>query len=157
MSSCEPKSAIAQQFTFSRYKNRNPVQVLVGCIPPGLIIFLSLAYGRSTSDRQCVERSSFNSLRDPGDEIMTDKGFNVEDIFVVANIKLNVLKFLKKGNQFNNSVVVHDRKVSSKRVHVEREIGLMKTFKILCQPMYIPKTALTFEIICVCSTFCNFK
>ena len=88
---------------------------------------------------------------------MTDKGFNVEDIFVVANIKLNMPTFLKKGNRFDNSVVVHDRKVASKRVHVERVIGLIKTFKILCQPMDITNIALASEIIFVCGMLCNFK
>ena len=92
----KPKPVIAQQFTFSSYKNRNTVKVLVGYTPSGLVTFLSPAFGGSTSDRQCVERSSRNTLCDPGDEIMAKKGFNVEDIFVVKNIKLNMPIFLKK-------------------------------------------------------------
>ena len=71
----------AQQSTFSTYKNRNTVNILVGCTPGGLISYISPAYGGSTSDRQIIERSKIPKFCDPGDSIMADKGFNVQDIF----------------------------------------------------------------------------
>ena len=58
----KPKSATAQQSTFSSYKNRNTVKVLVGCAPSGLVTFLSPTYGGSTSDRQC-EKRIFNVIQ----------------------------------------------------------------------------------------------
>ena len=46
-----PKAPAAQQMTFSTYKNRNTVKVLVGVTPGGLVSFVSDAYGGSASDR----------------------------------------------------------------------------------------------------------
>ena len=56
MSSKKPKDPRAQQATFSSYKNRNTLKVLVGSTPGGLVNDVSPAYGGCTSDRQTVER-----------------------------------------------------------------------------------------------------
>ena len=77
----KPANSIAQRCTFSTYKNRNTVKVLVGSTPGGLISYLSPAYGGSTSDRQIVERSRLVEMCDASDSIMADKGFNVQDLF----------------------------------------------------------------------------
>ena len=53
--------------------------------------------------------------------------------------------------------VLRDRKISSKRVHIERLIGLAKTFKILKGPLNSTETKLASEIAYVCLTLCNFR
>jgi hypothetical protein len=55
--------------------------VLVGTTPGGLVSFVSPAYGGSASDRQIVEATNLVKLCDPYDEVMADKGFNVDDMF----------------------------------------------------------------------------
>jgi hypothetical protein len=40
----KPKSPIAQQATFSTYKNRNTIKLLVGATPGGLVNYVSPAY-----------------------------------------------------------------------------------------------------------------
>jgi len=50
-----------------------------------------------------------------------------------------------------------DRKISSKRVHIERIIGLMKTYKILVSPLPASETMLASHIVTVCVTLCNFR
>lgn len=119
--------------------------------------YVSPAYGGSTSDTQIVERSSLLNLCDPGDSIMADKGFNVQDMFVHRNIQINMPTFFKKKNRMACSTVIQDRKISSKRVHIERIIGLAKTFKILVEPMNSSETKLSSHITFVCFMLCNFK
>ena len=86
--------------------------------------------------RPRVERSSLPSMCDPGDEIMTDKGFNVEDMFIPYHVAINIPTFFKKKNRMSNETVIKDRKIASKRVHIERIIGLAKTYKILRDPIW---------------------
>ncbi|XP_052213324.1 uncharacterized protein LOC127849625 [Dreissena polymorpha] len=153
----KPKNPTAQQATFSTYKNRNTVKVLVGSTPGGLISYVSPAYGGATSDRQIVERSSLTRLCSKSDSIMADKGFNVQDIFAPHDVHINIPTFFKKQNRISNETAIKDRKISSKRVHVERIIGLGKTYKILTEPLTSTETKLSSEIIFVCFMLCNFR
>lgn len=153
----KPKLPIAQQSTFSSYKNRNTVKVLVGCSPGGLVSYLSPAYGGSTSDRQIVERTNLTTICDPGDSIMADKGFNVQDLFAPSDVRINIPTFFKKQNRMSGKTVMRDRRISSKRVHIERIIGLAKTFKILKTPLNRTETVLSSDIIFVVFMLCNFK
>jgi hypothetical protein len=153
----KPKPPIAQQSTFSTYKNKNTVKVLVGSTPGGLLSFVSPAYGGSASDRQLVERSPLLDLCEPGDSVMSDKGFNVQDLFAPKDITVNIPTFFRKRNRMSGKTVLRDRKISSKRVHIERLIGLAKTYKILKGPLNTTETKLASEIIFVCFTLCNFR
>ncbi len=94
---------------------------------------------------------------DPGDEVMGDKGFNVEDMFGPYGVTLNIPTFFRKKNRMSGATVMRDRKVSSKRVHVERVIGLAKTYKILTEPMNTIESSLSTQIIGVVFFLCNFR
>jgi hypothetical protein len=153
----KPKQPILQQATFSTYKNRNTVKVLVGCSPGGLVSFCSHAFGGTSSDRQIAERSALRTLREPGDSIMADKGFNVQDLFVPYNVSINIPTFFAKKNRMSGEIVMKDRKIASKRVHIERIIGLAKTFKILREPMNNTESNLATQILQVCFYLCNFR
>ena len=153
----KPKSPIAQQATFSTYKNKNTIKLLVGATPGGLVNYVSPAYGGSTSDRQICERSNLLTLCDKGDSIMADKGFNVQDLFAPYDVTINIPTFFRKKNRMTGKTVLKDRAISSKRVHIERIIGLAKTYKILKEPLNVTETKLASEITFVCFMLCNFK
>ncbi|KAL5006306.1 hypothetical protein ScPMuIL_015112 [Solemya velum] len=144
------KQPIVQQATYSTYKNRNTVKALVGVTPGGLVSYISDIYGGSASDRQICERSTLMRCMDSGDSIMADKGFNVQDLFIPCNVTVNLPAFFKKKNRMSGREVVKDRKIASKRVHVERIIGLAKTFKILSCPFSIADAPISDAIICSC-------
>ena len=57
--------------------------------------YCSDAYGGAASDRQIVERSSLAQMCDPGDSLMADKGFNVQDLFENVDVKINIPSFFK--------------------------------------------------------------
>ena len=83
---------------------------LVSASPGGLISYIS-AFGGSTSDRQNVERSNLFTLCDPGDSIMSDKGFNVQDLFAPFHVAINIPTFFRKRNRLTGNIVLHDRKI----------------------------------------------
>lgn len=153
----KPKAPLAQQSTFSTYKNRNTVKVMVGATPGGLVSFVSPAYGGSTSDRQIIERGSMPNKCDPGDSVMADKGFNVQDLFAPYDVSVNIPSFFHKKNRLSGKTVQKDRKIASKRVHIERIIGLGKTYKILVEPMNHSEMLLATDIIFICYALCNFR
>lgn len=107
-----PNKPVAQQATFSTYKNRTTMKSLIGSTPGGLISYISPAFAGSTSDRQIVERSSLPQMCDMNDELMADKGFNVEDIFLPYHVSINIPTFFKKKTCMSNETVQRDRKIS---------------------------------------------
>jgi hypothetical protein len=153
----KPSNPRAQRATFSSYKNRNTAKVVVGSTPGGLISYVSPAYGGSASDRQIIERSGLPQMCDMGDSIMADKGFNVQDLFAANDVTVNIPSFFRKKNRMSGKQVLADRKIASKRVHIERLIGLMKTYKILLSPLPPAETALASQIVSVCVMLCNFR
>jgi hypothetical protein len=153
----KPSDPLAQRATFSTYKNKNTVKTVVGASPGGLITFVSPVYGGATSDRQIVERCGLVDKCDPGDSVMADKGFNVQDLFALNDVHVNIPAFFKKKNRMTGEQVQRDRKVSSKRVHIERLIGMAKTYKILVNGFSASETVIARHIISVCFMLCNFR
>lgn len=153
----KPSPPLAQQVTFSKYKNKNTVKNVVGITPGGLCCFISSSYGGSATDRQIIERSNISKLCDPGDIVLADKGFDIEDLLASNGVKLNIPSFFKKKSQISCETVKKDRKISSKRVHVERGIGLAKTYDILKGPLNGTETLLFDDIVYVCFMLCNFR
>lgn len=109
----KPARPVAQQATFSTYKNRNTLKIIIGITPGGLISFVSPVVGGSTSDRQLIEMTSLAQNCDPFDEIMADKGFNVDDLFAPYQVGINIPTFFKKKNRMSCQTVMRDRTVAS--------------------------------------------
>lgn len=149
-----------QSTTFSSYKNCNTVKTMIGCTPRGAVCFVSDSYGGSTSDRQMIERSPLctnASMFASGDSIMADRGIMVQDLFAVKDVKVNTPHMLRGKSQLEPHEVIHDRRVASKRIHIERVIGLAKTFKILRNKMSLRKLRDAGKIVFVCFVINNFR
>ena len=72
-------------------------------------------------------------------------------------IQSNISIFFKKRNRISGKIISSDRKVSSKRVHIERIIGLGKTYKILTNSLKSTETKLSSHIAYCCFMLCNFR
>ena len=153
----KPGAPTAQQVTFSSYKNRNTAKAVVGITPGGLVSHLSETYGGAASDRQITERDNLTQKMEPGDSYMADKGFDVQDIFAPYTAKGNIPSLFRKKNRMSGACVLKDRVIGCKRVHVERVIGLAKTYKIMTQPLNQTETVLAGDIAFVCFMLCNFR
>ena len=57
-----PSNPDVQAATWSNYKNRNTLKLLVGVSPNGVITFLSPLYGGRISDKELTQRSNLLSL-----------------------------------------------------------------------------------------------
>ena len=155
----KPSNVNSQAATWSSNKHKNTVKSMIGCTPRGAVSYVSDAYVGSTSDRQIIERSELldRKMFEPNDSIMGDRGIMVQDLFASFDVFVNTPTMLKARSQLDPEEIVRDRRVASKRIHVERVIGLAKTFKILKREMCQSKVPLASRIIFVCFAINNFR
>lgn len=124
-----PKSMSDQNLTYSSYKGRNTFKGLVGVAPNGSITYLSSLYPGSVSDKEIVKHSKVLQQMEPGDMVLADKGFLIHDL-MPAGVSLNIPPFLYRP-QFTKQQVLQTREIARARIHVERAIQRLKSFKIL--------------------------
>jgi len=65
-----------------------------------------------------------------GDDVMADRGFNIRHLLLPKNCTLNIPAF-SKGKALSKKALVKSRRIARLRIHVERGIRRLKTFKIL--------------------------
>jgi len=152
-----PSSLLTQACTFSAYKNRNTVKVLIGVTPSGAISFVSEAYEGSISDKKLVDVRGLLDKLEPGDEVMADKGFLIQDLLIPRGVRLNIPPFLQKNTQMAANDVFLTKKIARLRVHVERAIGRVKEYKILQSTLPASMWDSISNVIYVCCMLSNFE
>ena len=124
----KPSNPDMQSATWSSYKNRNTLKVLVGCTPNGVLSFVSDVYGGRVADKELTKRSGILQKLDFGDSIMADRGFDIEDI-LPDGIHSNVPPFLGGRKQLEQDEVLQTR-IATLWIHVEKCIERIKNYRI---------------------------
>lgn len=88
---------------------------------------------------------------------MADRGLQVQDLMASKNVQVNTPTTMKGVNQLPADTVIRDRRIASVRVHVERVIGLAKTYRMLKNVLHASETKYGDKIIFVCFSLCNFR
>ena len=96
--------------------------MLVGISPSGIITFVSKLYAGSISDKELTRCSGIMDLLQPGDSVMADCGFDVQDELALCGVRLNIPPFLKGKSKLSESQLVE--------THVERAMERIKNFHI---------------------------
>lgn len=153
-----PSDLHAQSSTWSQYKHHNTAKFLVACTPNGAVSYISPVFVGSISDIELTRKSGFlTTLKDkPGISIMADRGFTIKDMLKELNIELNLPPFMEGKQQLTAEKVQEGRTIASLRIHVERAIGRIKTFRILQETIPITLARLTNQIVHVCAYLSNF-
>ena len=90
----QPKTPEIQQMTFSNHENNNTYKGLIGISPDGVVIFISSLYPGSISDKELTCKCGILDLLEPGDSVMGDRGFDIEENLILRGIHLNIPPFL---------------------------------------------------------------
>ena len=121
-----PTNLLARAQTFSSYKHHNTIKVLIGITPQGTISFLSNAWGGRTSDKYLTENCGLLNKLLPGDMVMADRGFTVEESVAFKRAELVIPAFTKGKSQLDLIDVEKTRGIAHVGIHVERVIGLLR-------------------------------
>ena len=123
---CKPSS---QRSTYSQYKSANTFKLLVSMSPILHFNFVSQLYSGSISDKEIVNVSGFLEKLQPGDAVMADKGFNVQDYLALHETVLIAPPIMRKNVSARASTAT--RRVATARVHIERIIKRLKSFNFI--------------------------
>lgn len=150
-----PTSFRSQSVTFSSYKHHNTAKGLVGIAPNGAITYVSDLYTGRISDKQIVKDCGILNLLESGDNVMADRGFDVESD-LPEGVSLNIPPFMNGKDQLSLEEETETRRIASVRIHVERAIERIKNFRILQSVYPINMAAELNKIWIICSYLCNF-
>lgn len=125
-----PTNFKQQGNTFSNYKHANTVKFLVGICPSGAITYVSEGFEGAISDRQLFENCDLKTFLKENDTVMADRGFLIHDLANELHIKLYTPPLLMGRSRLTAEEELLTKKIARSRVHVERAISRIKSYKI---------------------------
>lgn len=141
----------------SHHYSSNTIKCLVAFAPSGLITFMSSAFGGRCSDKFITRESGFLDYLEPGDEVMADRGFAIQDLLSERGVNLVTAAFTHKDGQLSDGDVTDTRRIANVCIHVERVIRRLKVFKILSQTVPINLSHKMDKILRVCAALVNMQ
>ena len=142
--------------TFSSYKNSSTYKALVGISPEGVITFVSSLFPGSISDKELTRQSGILDLLEPGDSVMEDRGFNIEEDLLLRGVQLNIPPYLRGKVQLSGTELIETRRIASLRIHVERAMERIKNFHVFDRPLPASFTDIANRMFFVCCVLSNF-
>ncbi len=114
-----PTDLKARSRTYSNYKSQNTVKYLIATTSQGTISFISKRWRGSSSDKYTTENCGIFSKLIPGDVVLADRGFTMEESFGLHGAALEIPAFTKGRNQLERiKVEKKNREIAAVRIHV---------------------------------------
>lgn len=159
----KPENYLTQQQCWSNYKHHHTIKFLIGITPQGSISYISKGWGGRTSDKQMIELGDFCNQIKPGDVVLADRGFLIEETLNIFGAKLVIPAFTKGKSQLHPLEIEATRQIAHVRIHIERIIGVIKNkFRIFKGPLPISmlkvrdnEVCILDKIVTVCSALLN--
>lgn len=152
----KPSLPSSQRRTHSSYKARNTFKLFISISPVLHINFVSKLYSGCISDKEITSKCGFIEALEPGDHVMADKGFNIQDLLAQYHVRLLAPPLMYNGN-VNAHSTTETRRVARKRVHVERIIRSLKAFGILHGVIPLTMKSYIDSVVSVCAVLVNLQ
>ena len=146
----------SQKITWSNYKHRNTVKLLIGITPNGIISFISPSWTGMVSDKEIVRATGLVDILQEEDAVMADKGFLIRDLLTFKKVHLITPAFCH-GSRLTARGTTHTRRVASLRSHVERYILKLKHFCILSGVIPLVLKPMLDRVIFICAALSNLQ
>ena len=161
-----PSNILARAETWSNYKHHNTVKFLIGIAPQGAVSFLSKGWGGRVTDKHLTENCDLLSKLLPGDIVLADRGFDIQDSVGLHCAEVKIPAFTRGKKQLSPLEIEQTRKIAHTRIHVERVIGLVRNkYTILqstipidylhCNPDSVPTIDKIATVACALTNLCE--
>ena len=160
-----PSCLLARSQTWSSYKHHNTAKYLIGITPQGTVSYISSGWGGRASDKYITEHWGLLENLQPGDLVLADRGFDIEESCALHAAQLQIPSFTKGKAQLSPVEIETTRNLANVRIHVERVIGCVRQKYTILGHGIIPipymmsdrsaNTCLLDEITFVCCALTN--
>ena len=106
------------------------MKALIAVTPKGAACFISDLYEGSVSDVDIFEKCGIIKHIEPGDVLLVDKGFTVQDLLLSQQATVKILAFLGKRDSIT-AEEMSTWQIAKARIHVERFNERLKKFKLV--------------------------
>ena len=133
-----PTDLLARAQTYSQYKSHNTIKYLIGVTPQGTVSYISSGWGGRVSDKYLTENCGLLDQLLPGDTVLADRGFNIQESVGLYMATITIPASMKNKKQLTGVEVEQTRNIANVRIHVERIIGNIRkkyTFLSNTQPV----------------------
>ena len=140
------------------------MKFLIAITPQGVVSFVSKGWGGRVSDKYLTENCGLLNSLEPGDVVLADRRFTVQDSVGICCAEVKMPPFTKGKTQLTQPEVDTARQLSHVRIHVERVIGVIRQkYSILESTLNInmimcdeeTNESVIDKIIVVCAALCN--
>lgn len=126
-----PDNLEQQGNTFNDYKGGNVWLYLICISSWGGISYISPGFEGSMSDVDIYNQSGIREFLEPGDVVLADRGFRVEEECDEDGVVLIHPPFLRGRSQFTAEEEMLTKEIAKARIFVEHLVRKIKVFKVL--------------------------
>ena len=88
---------------------------------------------------------------------MADKGFDIKDLLLQYGLRLNIPPFKQGDMQMVPEDLMSTKKIAGVRIHVERKMQRIKSYKILAGEIDNTLFDMLEQLVFVCAMLTNFE
>ena len=114
-----PSNLLARAEAWSIYKHHNTIKFIIVITPQGAVSFLSKGWGGRVTDKHLTENCDLLSKLLPGDIVLADRGFDIQDSVGLHCAEVKIPAFIRGKKQLSPLEIEQTRKIAHTRIHVE--------------------------------------
>ena len=155
---CEmPRDYGRQGNFYSSYKHHCTMKSLIAVSPSGGACFISDLYEGSADDVKMFSECGILKHINPGDAVMVDKGFSVQELLLPMQATIFIPPFLGSREKFTKEEVILLKRIAKARIHVERFNERLKKFRLLDQVIPLSLAPIASQLVYVACCLVNFQ
>lgn len=151
-----PKDLSQQGNLHSHHKNHCTFKCLIAVDLNGTAVFISNLYGDGVSEREIFEKCGILNHLNPGDLLIVDRGFTVEDLLMSRQVHMNIPPS-KGRDELTPQEELLTRKIAKARINVVRFNERIKKFRLISGIMPLNMTPLATQAVFVAGCLVNFQ
>ena len=152
-----PRDYAQQGNVYSSYKHHTTMKALIAVTPKGAACFISDLYEGSVSDVDIFEKCGIIKHIEPGDVLLVDKEFTVQDLLLSLQATIKIPAFLGKRDSLTAEEEMSTRQIAKARIHVEHRNERLKKFKLVGRIIPLSLNPVASQMVYVACCLVNFQ